>query len=154
LCTAAGFAKRLPNLASFYLRVSKEYMDKAGIKHHELTHDQMMRLCPEVKEDLFPERWKEKDATMKILSVGSKIGDIVCKVENELAQADMNDESSHVEAKGICSKEEWIKIVALHMDVGADTDVETYRGALREMLTPTLAQKWTKAVATASNRPG
>jgi len=149
LCTAAGFARRLPTLANFYLRVSKEYMDRAGLKHHELTHDQMMRLCPEVKEDLFPERWKEKDATEKILTVGSKIGDIVHRVECAISQADLEDESHHVAAKGVCSQEEWKKLMALHMDVGPDTCMWTYRQALRDTLQPTPAQKWTKAVQAA-----
>jgi len=155
LCAAASFSKRLPTLAEFYLRNSREYMTRAGVKHHELTHDQMMRLCPEVKEDIFPERWKQKESTEKILTVGSKIGDIVHQVECAISQADLELESQHVADKGVCSAEEWKELMALHMNVGPDTDLNVYRQALRDTLQPTAVRKkqifWNKAVSTATS---
>jgi hypothetical protein len=130
-CTAAAFAKRLPTLAHFYLRNSREWMEEGGLKHLELDHDQLMRISPDVREELFPERWKERDATEKILKAGSKIGDIIHQVEGMIALADLDSESAHVAAKGICTADEWKNIMQLHMDVGKDTDVLTYRQALR-----------------------
>lgn len=133
LCTAAAFSERLPSLANFYLRVSREWMARGHLKHVELTHDHIMRLTPEVKDELFPEPWKGKDATEAILKAGSKIGDIVTVVEGRIAQCDLEAEARHVEQKGVCSAGIWEDIIKFHMDVTIDTDEQVYRQGLRTL---------------------
>lgn len=131
LCTAAAFSERLPNLAQFYLRASREWMARGDLRHVELTHDHLMRISPEVKEALFPERWKDCDATEKILKAGSKIGDVELDVESRISQCDLEEEARHVEHKGVCSALVWADVIKYHMDVTIDTDEQVYRQALR-----------------------
>lgn len=133
LCTAAAFAERMPSLANFYLRVSREWMERGGLKHVELTHDHMMKLNPEMKDSLFPERWKGADATEKILKAGSKIGDVELEVVNRIGQCDMEAEALHAERKGVCSSKMWADVIKFHMDVTIDTDDQVYRDALKTL---------------------
>lgn len=133
LCTAAAFSERLPSLAQFYLRVSREWMARGELKHVELSHDHLMKLSPEVKEELFPERWKDCDATEKILKAGSKIGDIEVEVQNRISGCDPEAEARHVELKGVCSSSIWADVLKYHMDVTIDTDEQVYRQALRAL---------------------
>lgn len=133
LCTAAAFAERMPSLAGFYLRVSREWMARGELKHVELTHDHMMKLMPEVKDALFPESWKGKDATEAILKAGSKIGDIELQVVSRIGQCDLEAEARHVEQKGVCSAIIWADVIKYHMDVSIDTDEQVYRQALRTL---------------------
>lgn len=133
LCTAAAFADRMPSLAEFYLRVSREWMARGNLKHVELSHDHLMKLTPEVKDELFPETWKAQDATEKILKAGSKIGDVELEVVNRIASCDLKAEALHAEAKGVCSAKIWADVIQYHMDVNVDTDEQTYRQALRTL---------------------
>jgi hypothetical protein len=133
-CAAASFAERLPTLAEFYLRNSREWMNRGNLKHVELDHGQIMKIAPEIRSELFPERWKNVEATEKILKAGSKIGDLLHQVETKISMADVDTEARHVAAKGICTEQQWKDLMAMHMDVGPDTDVQAYRQALREYL--------------------